>query len=268
MSKRIPQSECQNAPSTWSFSLPARFPTRVTVESIGELTLTPGSQGGEDGDFFSSWNKPATPKSPAFISSKPTPPVLGRSLSTSASIESPPTTPRTVSSSSFRSTSSTGGTGARPVSKLGASRLTSSSGSVAPASAGSAPKKSKLGGLGAKKAAAPLDFAEAERRAAEEAERVKQLGYDREQEKAEEEAKAKEAMTPISAKPLMSAKVVPNTPVSAGPKGNVQDMERLGMGMKRLGFGAAPAASTSKPYVGRVYYLVAYRADDFVPVGL
>jgi hypothetical protein len=40
-------------------------------------------------------------------------------------------------------------------------------------------KKTKLGGLGATKGAVKFDFAEAERKALEEAERVRQLGYDR-----------------------------------------------------------------------------------------
>lgn len=218
----------------------------MVVEGASESLVTPGPQGGEEDDFFSSWNKPATPKSPAFVSSKPTPPILGRAASASASVDSPPASPRTISSSSLRSGTSSGA-GARPTSKLGASRLTSSSTSVVSSSTTSAPKKSKLGGLGAKKAAAPLDFAEAERRAAEEVERVRQLGYDREREKAEEEEKAKkeiEAAT-ANAKAKTTAKVVLASPVDVRPKGNAQDMERLGMGMKRLGFGGVPVAASS-----------------------
>ena len=111
-----------------------------------------------------------------------------------------------------------------------------------------AAKKSKLGGLGAKKAA-PVDFAEAERKAAEEAERIRQLGYDREREKAEEEERArlaaeKSAAAAAKAKSPVT-KSAPAAPVA--PKGSAQDLERLGMGMKRLGFGgvpSAPAAST------------------------
>ena len=65
----------------------------------------------------------------------------------------------------------------------GASRLNSAS-SVGTTST---VKKSKLG-LGASKTK-PVDFAEAERRAREEEERIKQLGYDREREELEERMK-------------------------------------------------------------------------------
>lgn len=231
----------------WPHTSP-RFPERVVVEGSGDLLVTPVPAGVDEDDFFSSWNKPATPNSPAFISSKPVPPILGRAASIpSANGSTPPASPRTISSSSLRSAQSSAGS--RPNSMLGASRLTSSSPAASTPTAAPAPRKSKLGGLGAKKAVAPLDFAEAERRAAEEAERVRQLGYDREQERKEEERARKEAeAAPQSAKaPPKSAKAVPTTPVSALPTGNAQDLERLGMGMKRLGFGAVPAApSTSK----------------------
>ena len=67
---------------------------------------------------------------------------------------------------------------------------------------GAAPsRKSKLGGLGAKKAAAPINFAEAERKAVEEAERIKQLGYDREKEKADEEENARKQADTLKAAP-------------------------------------------------------------------
>ncbi|KAI0952791.1 hypothetical protein AcW1_007182 [Taiwanofungus camphoratus] len=222
----------------------AKFPERVAVDGAAEAAATAVEQGGGEDDFFSSWNKPATPKSPVFTSSKPSVPVIGRPLSTAAS-DSPPATPRTISSSSLRS-SSTAASGARPVSKLGVSRLSSSSSTVTTTTAASAPKKPKLGGLGAKKAAAPLDFAEAERRATEEAERIRQLGYDREREKAEEEKTRREAeVAAVNAKTKATVKVVQAAPADTRPKGSAQDMERLGMGMKRLGFGAVPAAASS-----------------------
>ncbi|KZT12234.1 ArfGap-domain-containing protein [Laetiporus sulphureus 93-53] len=224
----------------------AKFPDKVVVDGVAETAATPTAQDGADDDFFSSWNKPATPKSPSFTSSKPTtPPVIGRASSTPPLSENAPVSPRTISSSSLRSASSTS-TASRPVSKLGASRLTSSSTVVTMTSTTSAPKKSKLGGLGAKKAA-PLDFAEAEKRATEEAERIKQLGYDREREKTEEEERVrKEAEVSVaSVKAKATAKVVPASPAELQPKGSAHDMERLGMGMKRLGFGAVPAVATS-----------------------
>ncbi|KAI0629963.1 ArfGap-domain-containing protein [Trametes polyzona] len=219
----------------------AKYPDKVVIEGAADAAATPAAKAGEDDDFFSSWDKPATPK-PAATSSKPVaPPVIGRS----ASASSAPTAPRTISSASLRSNSSTT-VGSRPASKLGASRLNSSTPSVTSTSS-AAPKKSKLGGLGAKKAA-PVDFAEAERKAAEEAERIRQLGYDREREKAEEEERARLAAE--SAKSAAAAKAkspvtksVPTAP--AAPKGSAQDMERLGMGMKRLAFGAVPVAAAA-----------------------
>lgn len=221
----------------------SRFPTRITVDGTADVT-SPASNGGaaDEDDFFSSWQKPATPK-PATPAAAPTPPpVLGRAPSAS----------RTVSSSSLLSSSSTAGS--RPASKLGASRLNSSSNTMTSTTPSSALKKSKLGGLGAKKAAAPLDFAEAERKAAEEAERIRQLGYDREKEAEEERARKEAEESAKSSIKLTSttAKSAPVVPTPNQPKGNPQDLERLGMGMKRLGFGAvpAPAATTSKARYG------------------
>jgi ADP-ribosylation factor GTPase-activating protein 2/3 len=105
--------------------------------------------------------------------------------------------------------------------------------------------------LGAKKAAAPIDFAEAERKAIEEAERIKQLGYDRERERLEEEEKAKKAAEEAKTALVSRAQASSNgktvaAPVQTKPLGKSQDMERLGMGMKRLGFGAVPAAPAAR----------------------
>ncbi|GJE92527.1 ArfGap-domain-containing protein [Phanerochaete sordida] len=223
----------------------AKYPTRIFVEGMADTSVaTPSSAAGEDEDFFSSWDKPAA-KPTASSASSPSVPIIGRAATTTGT-----PAPRTISSSSLRSGSST--PGSRPGSKLGATRLTSSPavpGTSATSAAG--PKKSKLGGLGAKKAAAPIDFAEAERKAAEEAERIKQLGYDREKERQEEEERAREAAkAKVSAAasrsltPSSNGKVA--APVETKPLGSAQDMERLGMGMKRLGFGAVPAPAAPK----------------------
>ncbi|KAI0369401.1 ArfGap-domain-containing protein [Pilatotrama ljubarskyi] len=219
----------------------ARYPDKVVVDGVADVTATPASKAADDDDFFSSWDKPATLKPTAAPTKPSAPPVIGRS----ASASSAPAAPRTVSSASLRSNSTANG-GSRPTSTLGASRLNSSTPSVA-STASVGPKKSKLGGLGAKKAA-PVDFAEAERRAAAEAERIRQLGYDREREKAEEEERTRLAAE--SAKTAATAKakspVTKSAPAApAAPKGSAQDMERLGMGMKRLGFGAVPAAAAA-----------------------
>ncbi|EIM86277.1 ArfGap-domain-containing protein [Stereum hirsutum FP-91666 SS1] len=244
----------------------AKFPYGISVDGVDTSksnSATPANGGGENAeeDFFSSWDKPASkPSTPT--SSKPAspapPPVIG-SRSTSAS--SATTGPRTVTSSSLRSTSSTGGLGSSRPAKLGASRLSSTASNTtststtpsATTTTGAAARKGKLGGLGAKKAAAPLDFEEAERKAREEAERIKQLGYDRQREEEEEKARQEEAKKAAALSlNKKAATAATASKAAAKPGGSSQDMERLGMGVKRLGFGGVPvagaaaAASTSK----------------------
>ncbi|KZT22840.1 ArfGap-domain-containing protein [Neolentinus lepideus HHB14362 ss-1] len=224
----------------------ARFPDRVFVEGMADIPEPATTQkDGDEDDFFSSWDKPKA-AAPQAASTTAKPPMLGRTSS--------PAT-RTVTSSSLRSnsTSST----SRPT-KLGASRLNSASSTVSTTTpAASAPKKSKLGGLGAKKAAAPLDFEEAERKANEEAERIKQLGYDRQKEAEEEERRKKEAdLLEAAAKMKAMQLDSKNSSGSANgglvsPRGNSIDTERLGMGMKRLGFGAVPVSATASASTSR-----------------
>ena len=113
-------------------------------------------------------------------------------------------------------------------------------------------KKTKLGArkLGG---AEELDFEAAEKKAKEEAERIEKLGYDPE---AEEEAAQK---TMRSASITEKTKIAAPTPVNPskagyGPaKGHERtksEMERLGMGMGRLGFGqvggSKPVAAAPK----------------------
>lgn len=90
-----------------------------------------------------------------------------------------------------------------------------------------------------------LDFEEAERKAREEAERIEKLGYD-------PDAEAAEAATSSKAKTAEASAIVSPTPVSpprggfgstAKPERSSQDMERLGMGVTRLGFGQVGAAA-------------------------
>jgi ADP-ribosylation factor GTPase-activating protein 2/3 len=103
------------------------------------------------------------------------------------------------------STLSTGtGTGARPVKK----------------------------GLGVKKAA-PVDFAGAERCAAAEAERICQLGYDLEHEEAS--AQVAHEATALESKNKSATMAVPADASSA-------DVDKLGAGVKKLGFSAFPHA--------------------------
>lgn len=207
---------------------------------------TPANEETEE-DFFNSWSKPSTPKS-----SNPgtprisTPPIIGRTASTNSAgsgssvastLSTAPaattTTPRTLTHSAA----------ARPA-RLGAgtSRLNSASSG---ASTTSAPKKSKLG-LGASKTK-PVDFAEAERKALEEAERIKQLGYDREREEAEEKAR-KEAevlrkVQEIGSRASVAAAI---TTTNGGNKFSATAPDpKKSAAFPRLGFGAVPGAGAA-----------------------
>lgn len=210
----------------------ARFPTRIVVDGMDLSQPTDSASQAED-DFFSSWDKPAPVKPSPPSTTSTVPPAVGRPVS------------RMVTSTSLRSTSSST---LNSSVKLGASRLTSSGPTTtASTNASAAAKKSKLGGLGAKKAATPIDFAEAERKATEEAERIKQLGYDRQREEEEERARQQaEQAIQVDAKGK-AANTSPTTGAIPSrvdvQKGNSHDLERLGMGFRKLGFGGIPTAS-------------------------
>lgn len=208
----------------------ARFPTRIVVEGM-DLSQSADSTSQAEDDFFSSWDKPAPtkPTSPAPVTS---PPAIGHPAS------------RVVMSSALRSTTSSA---VNSSAKQGISRLNSSAQATTTSNATAAAKKGKLGGLGAKKAVAPIDFADAERKAAEEAERIKQLGYDRQREEEEERARQQAEQTAQADAKAKAASA--NLTASTIPgkvdvqRGNSQDLERLGMGFRKLGFGGVPAAS-------------------------
>ena len=92
--------------------------------------------------------------------------------------------------------------------------------------------------LGAKKVAADLiDFDEAERKAKEEAERIEKLGYDPEA----EEAEVKKATSTSKGDATNVVAPTPSSPQSYGSGHSRQksaaEVERLGMGFGRLGFG-------------------------------
>ncbi|CAE6447101.1 unnamed protein product [Rhizoctonia solani] len=210
-----------------------RFPHGIHIEGApSALSSAAPAADGED-DFFSSWDKPAAPatKPPASTAAPAArPPGIGRGPSAtqvplpptpSATPPVAPTAPRTVTSSSLRSSAASSpkpGSGPK-VSKLGVSKLGAAK-----------------GGLGAKKAGAPIDFEAAEKKAREEEERIKQLGYDAERER--EEAAAKAAAAAAAAK-TASASTPGKAAMkpAAGDKTNPAEMERLGMGFGRLGFG-------------------------------
>ncbi|KZT53223.1 ArfGap-domain-containing protein [Calocera cornea HHB12733] len=243
-----------------------RFPDRIYVDGMADAA--PKATPAVEEDFFTSWDKPATPSpKPSMPSLKAGLPGVGRSLSTvsntatagSSAASTPaispastpsgtpaiPAAPRTVTSNSLRTSSAGSGAGARP-SKLGASRLNASSG----------PAHAKASKLGARKGA-PINFEEAERKAKEEEERIKRLGYD--QKKEEDESKARAAAAAAAATTETATSAAAPKPTLGGPtslhgKKDSIEVNRLGMGIARLGFGqtaggtgsAAPAASSTR----------------------
>ncbi|KAG6905508.1 hypothetical protein DXG01_002292 [Tephrocybe rancida] len=208
----------------------ARFPNGIVVDGV-ESVASPAAKEEDEEDFFDSWSKPSTPKSTSTPGTPrvSTPPIIGRSASasSSASTSTPAVAaPRTTTSSAARSA------------RLGSGTSRLNSASSASSATATAPKKSKLG-LGASKAT-PVNFAEAERKAQEDAERIKQLGYDREREAAEEKArkeaealkKATEIGHKVTAAPVRNAAPANGTaPRSAA--------------FPRLGFGAIPGAGAA-----------------------
>lgn len=187
-----------------------------------------GNSAKKDDDFFESWDKPAS--TAAEVTSAGTAAKsLGSGLVSSATSNSnspiaprspAPAQPRTVQSSSLRTANSSGAGGATGKTKTGLGA-------------------SKLGGtgkvkLGAKKAGASINFEEAERKAKEEEERVKKLGYDSiaEQSAAALDSRPTHSITPNAAVSNQSTA----KSVTPSAKSGVED-ERLGMGMRKLGFG-------------------------------
>lgn len=223
-----------------------RNPDSVVVEdatdaSEGSGTNTPA---GEPDDFFSSWDKPAIkrPSNPPSRSNTPginrtASPFLGANGNGQARSKSPltpaePAAPRTTSTAALRKTATS-----KPKSNiLGA-------------------KKNKLG---AKKVdASALDFDEAEKKAREEAERKERLGYDPDEEAAPAEVQIKAAQPDTSTTTLYQPTPMnpprPKGDYGSGSAANRQreadaEMERLGMGVRKLGFGqVGGGAKTTAP---------------------
>ncbi|KIR41196.1 ADP-ribosylation factor GTPase-activating protein 2/3 [Cryptococcus deuterogattii 99/473] len=227
----------------------ARYPHGIHIDGL-ELTplASPAKAAAADDDFFSSWDKPAPKPATQTASTKDAaPPSVGL---TRAPV------PRTVTSSSLRSSTSSAPS-SRPAS---ASRLSSST----TTSTGAVPKVSKLGAskLGAKKAAAPIDFEEAQRKALEEEERLKQLAAEnkKKEEEAAKAAKEREAEEAKKVKAAAAAAASANTSVGSSRSGTPAN----GAAKKsvvssapvpgRLGFGqtvgvAAPAQSKTRAAV-------------------
>ncbi|KAF4460183.1 zinc finger GLO3 [Fusarium albosuccineum] len=206
------------------------FPDEVVItDAVDDGSATPAGE--PDDDFFSSWDKPAIKKPTPPVSRTATPPVVGRTpspflnagngkdiarasspLARTASGETKPAASRITTSAALRKSTTTGGS--RKANVLGAKKTTK---------------------LGVKKVTSDvIDFDEAERKAKEEADRIAKLGYDPD---AEEDPATKNAGS--------SAAIISPTPVSPN-RGSASahsrqksdaEVERLGMGMGRLGFG-------------------------------
>jgi len=237
---------------------------RVVVEGMQSGATTEEAKSPsrtKEEDFFNTWGKskasptngtsakPATPIALTPNSSRPTTPrvpspaLSSSSMTSSSNVaqhtpivavgEAPLTTSRTTSASIMKSGTAT--SGSLRTSKLGAQRT------PAGASAGVAGKAK----LGAKKANVTINFEEAERKAREEEERIKKLGYDSLKEAQEAEAAAarlatqqrEQASTASTNRSAVSPSSSGFGATKPGHTRRESDTDRLGMGMKKLGFG-------------------------------
>lgn len=233
-----------------------RYPDEVVITeiSVGVATKDGTSTPAEPGDdFFSSWDKPAIKRPSNPPSRTQTPPVISR---TGSPFLNPgvngggPIRPKSPLANAESDSSKTGASRAIPSAAI---RKTTGTGASRKTNVLGAKKTQKLG---AKKIGGgdALDFEAAEKKAKEEAERIEKLGYDLEAEQAATDSKIKTAS--ITEK----TKIVSPTPLSPGKAGGFgatqghkrsdSEVERLGMGVARLGFGqiggAKPAVSAPK----------------------
>jgi ADP-ribosylation factor GTPase-activating protein 2/3 len=237
------------------------YPNEVIITDVPDAAGSDGNStpAGEDDDFFSSWDKP-TIKRPSNPPSRTGTPRTG----------SPFLKPGTNGNATDRPKSPLAGAAGSTPAAIPAAKP-----AVRKTTAGAAPKKNILGakkkGLGAKKVVASdgLDFEEAERKAREEAERIEKLGYD-------PDAEAAEAAASSKSKAPEASTIAQPTPISpprggfgstAKPERSSQDMERLGMGVARLGFGQVgagkkPAAAKKMGGFGSVGNKSQQEADD------
>lgn len=228
-----------------TFRYPEVVITDIPAGTPSDGTNTPA--GDADDDFFSSWDKPSIKRPSNPPSRTGTPPVVSRTGSPLLNVGANANGSRSKSplSASEEKSTSPAPTAIRPTA---AARKTTTSSTAKKGSLLGAKKAPKLG---AKKVAAAdlIDFDEAERKAKEEAERIEKLGYDPEAEQAE--AEAKKAATAAAAVPI--AAPTPVSPAGKSHERNSSDVDRLGMGMNRLGFGqVTKPPAPKKPAFGSV----------------
>ncbi|CAF9929610.1 MAG: ADP-ribosylation factor GTPase activating protein, ER-Golgi transport [Heterodermia speciosa] len=231
------------------------YPDEVVItDVVAAVTTKDGTSTPSEpsDDFFSSWDKPAIKRPSNPPSRTQTPSAISRT-------GSPFLNPAANGSGLIRPKSPLANTDADP-SQIGpaASRAVPSA-AVRKTTSTSAPRKTNVLGakktqkLGAKKLGGgdSLDFEAAEKKAKEEAERIEKLGYDPEAEQAAADSKIK------SAGITEKTKIVSPTPLSPGKaagfgatqnqKRSDNEVERLGMGVARLGFGQTGGVKSAAP---------------------
>lgn len=228
----------------------------MTEATVHDGAETPTGEPDED-DFFSSWDKPSIKRPSNPPSRTQTPPVMSR---TASPFLKPDTNgngrPKSPLTNSEASSSQPAPTTSRAISSA-AIRKTTTGGASRKANVLGTKKPQKLGAkrLGAGEA---IDFEAAEKKAKEEAERIEKLGYDPDAELAAIDTSAKS--------PVEKSKIASPTPISPSKGGfgaaagsshqrTPSEIERLGMGMGRLGFGQiggakAPAAAAAPKKMG------------------
>ena len=217
--------------------------TDAAVTSSTEGTSTPSEP---SDDFFSSWDKPTIKRPSNPPSRTQTPSVIGRTAS-------PLLNPNSNGSGTPRSKSPLNGADsdsnkAQPT----VIRKSAATGGARKTNVIGAKKSNKLG---AKKIGGgdEIDFDAAEKKAKEEADRIAKLGYDPDAEEAAAPAAVRSASITQDTKIASPTPVNPAKPSYDSQKSHERtksEVERLGMGVGRLGFGQVgsgkPAAAAPK----------------------
>ncbi|POS83978.1 hypothetical protein EPUL_002341 [Erysiphe pulchra] len=209
-----------------------KFPGRVVITDKISNESTNGDStpaGKDDDDFFSSWDKPVIKRPPQ--SRTITPPVIGRPASPFLK------SANDIGNGPERVTSPL--QGEKKSSAPEAGRLTSSAALRKTGTVGSGPRKANILGskknkLGAKKVTGDvIDFEAAEKKAKEEAERIAKLGYDPDAEVPQNTS----IESKVSIRPSNTSPTSPIMGLQGRDDAKKNSVERLGMGIGRLGFG-------------------------------
>ncbi|KAL4735365.1 hypothetical protein BDV11DRAFT_196163 [Aspergillus similis] len=223
------------------------YPEEVVITDVPAGATSNGSStpAGDDDDFFSSWDKPSIKRPSNPPSRTGTPPVVSRT--SSPFLNAGANSTRSKSPLSSDKESATASPAPTAIRASAAARKTSGTTTAKKGSVLGAKKAPKLG---AKKigGADLIDFEEAERKAKEEAERIEKLGYDPEAEEAEAKAKTPgTGATAIASPTPLSPNKVGFGATKASHERNPSDVERLGMGIGRLGFGQTVGSKPTAP---------------------